>query len=155
MSEHTLNLPEGLHRSLVAISKAHGMDPVSWIASQISKQSAVLDTPTELTKTPAIPTASENGVSAISVEAPQRSFYDAIAEVLESVECETVVHEEAKARMAKEAIEKDDSFGEAFEFPEDLIGSIDSSEEPKHSPQRTQFGQILKTKFEKQGLHLP
>ena len=41
------------------------------------------------------------------------------------------------------------------EFPEDLIGSIDSGEKPVHVSEKTAFGELLKAKFEKQGLHFP
>ena len=43
----------------------------------------------------------------------------------------------------------------AFEFPEDLIGSIDSREDSTQASERTAFGEILKAKFETQGIHLP
>ena len=43
----------------------------------------------------------------------------------------------------------------AFEFPKDLIGSIDSREDSAHTSEKTAFGEILKAKFEKQGIHLP
>lgn len=43
----------------------------------------------------------------------------------------------------------------ASEFPEDLIGSIDSTEDPAHISEKTAFGDALKAKFEKQGLRFP
>ncbi|MEL7358101.1 MAG: hypothetical protein AAFN40_16245 [Cyanobacteria bacterium J06560_6] len=43
----------------------------------------------------------------------------------------------------------------AFELPEDLIGSIDSTEGPAHTSTKTAFGEVLRAKFAKQGIYLP
>ena len=57
------------------------------------------------------------------------------------------------ATITTQVEEKEEQPG--FEFPEDLIGSIDSTGESTHKPEKTAFGEILKAKFEKQGIHLP
>ena len=43
----------------------------------------------------------------------------------------------------------------ATDIPEDLIGSVDSSEVSAYKNEETDFGRILKAKYEKQGLRFP